>query len=72
MKSGKTQRTEEGRAACARCGGCGSIGGSGRHEQPWCLFRGAPIQSTLAKVMGMQRPRTCPDCAGSGRARDYE
>jgi DnaJ-class molecular chaperone len=72
MESGRAQRAGERRAACERCGGCGRIGGSGQQERPWCLFRGVPIQATLAKVMGMQRPRTCPDCAGSGRVRNQE
>ena len=57
---------------CSRCDGCGRISGSGRSERPWNSFGDVPPHTALQKIMGMQRPRTCPDCDGEGVKRSEE
>jgi|GEM_PF-5803033 len=52
--------------ACGRCAGCGRLGGVGAGERPWSDFVGVPVHCLIPKVMGMQRPRACPSCGGSG------
>jgi len=54
--------------ACGRCAGCGRLAGVGAGERPWSEFAGVPVHCLIPKVMGMQRPRTCPNCGGSGAA----
>lgn len=51
---------------CGRCEGCGRVVGSGRNERPWSAVAGLPPHVLLEKFLGMQRPRACPACGGSG------
>jgi hypothetical protein len=52
---------------CSRCNGSGRVGGNGRDEHPWSSFEELPFLATLEKMLGMQKPRACPGCGGSGR-----
>jgi hypothetical protein len=61
-----TRRMGSSTDPCSRCAGCGRLGGVGTGERPWSHFVGVPAHCLIPKVMGMQRPRTCPDCGGTG------
>ncbi len=50
---------------CGRCDGCGQIADSKKGE-PWTSWESMPYASKVAIRMGLVRPITCPDCAGTG------
>jgi hypothetical protein len=35
----------------------------GKDERPWSTFGADSVRLTLEKVLGIERPRVCPDCA---------
>lgn len=53
-------------SACTTCDGCGRVAND-EDMTPWSLWEAMPAASKLAINMGLVRPVTCPDCAGSGR-----
>jgi hypothetical protein len=53
---------------CIKCDGCGKVADS-EDEEPWTVWANLPLQSSVAVVMGWVKPKTCPKCGGSGRAK---
>lgn len=53
-------------AKCTRCDGCGQIANSDDGE-PWSVWLNMPIGSSMAVLVGLVKPITCPACAGTGK-----
>ncbi len=50
--------------ACDKCGGCGQVADTDEQE-PWTAWLDIPLKSSMAVVMGLVRPITCPQCKGT-------
>jgi hypothetical protein len=50
---------------CSKCMGCGQVADT-EDEEPWTVWLELPLQSSLAVLAGIVRPKQCPVCKGSG------
>lgn len=50
---------------CPSCDGCGKVADTESRE-PWTAWTSLPPGARVAVDLGVVRPVTCPDCAGSG------
>ena len=50
---------------CQKCDGCGQVADTD-DEEPWTVWLDLPLKSSLAVLMGIVKPKTCPKCGGSG------
>jgi DnaJ-class molecular chaperone len=57
----------EERMKCPKCDGCGKVADTD-NEEPWTAWLDLPLRSSIAVVAGIVRPKTCPDCNGSGQS----
>jgi hypothetical protein len=51
---------------CLRCDGCGKIADS-EDGEPWISWTNLPLHSSMAVLMGIVKPITCPSCGGTGK-----
>lgn len=50
---------------CTKCDGCGKVADSD-DEEPWTVWTSLPLHSSLAVLMGLVKPKDCPECGGKG------
>ncbi len=49
---------------CLKCDGCGKVADT-EEQEPWTAWTSIPLQSSMAVLMGLVKPITCPKCDGS-------
>ncbi len=49
---------------CGKCGGCGQVADT-EDEEPWTFWLNLPLQSAIAVLIGMVRPKPCQVCQGA-------
>lgn len=54
---------------CRHCDGCGQIANTDDGEA-WTFWEELPAPSNIAVQMGLVKPIPCPECDGTGKARD--
>lgn len=54
---------------CPRCAGCGKLA-TDEHRTPWIHWTELPLHSSMAVLLGVIKPITCPDCGGSGKLKE--
>lgn len=47
---------------CQKCGGCGKVADT-EDEEPWTAWTELPLQSSIAVLMGLVKPKPCPVCS---------
>lgn len=51
---------------CLKCDGCGKVADT-NDEEPWTVWMNLPLNSAMAVVLGLVKPKTCPMCQGTGK-----
>jgi DnaJ-class molecular chaperone len=51
---------------CNECNGCGFLADSDDQE-PWSAWQQMPLQSAIAVLGGVVKPKVCEKCKGMGK-----
>ena len=52
---------------CTKCDGCGQVADT-EEQEPWSDWLALPLGSSVAVLIGMVKPITCPACEGTGES----
>lgn len=50
-------------SVCAKCEGCGQVADT-EDEEPWSRWMELPLKNSVVVVMGLVKPKPCPECSG--------